>query len=552
MKQEPAQSDAYAYDASAKIPLENRSIVKSKVEKDGGELSQEEVLRRMFAPGQYLPKPRPDVAIVVVTTGGTERAVTHHQIDSLIASARDQLKERGVKSGDRIVLYCENAPEFTSMLLACWSLNAMTLLTDYRAKRSDVLAMARKLGTKLLITSKKPYMNYATEITSFTEEGIDVLDISQLTDFNVATEKWQFDVQSLDLDRPALAILTSGTTGAPKTAVHSLRSLVQNIIDLTAAANLPANITALTPLPLGHIFGLSVFFVTQVIGAKTVLTQLNPVGFVKAVHRHKPELIAALPQFYGALLSAPKGYIDLSNARLLLCGGAPLTVSLSHKFESTFEKPLNNGYGSTECNLVAFNQGGPVLSVGKPVGSVTVDIVNEQDELLREGETGEVRITGSMLMRGYLNNEQESRKVLRNGHYYTGDIGRIENGYLFVAGRKGDVIIVGGVVVACGLVEEALRNHRAVKDVAVTAVPNKWFGEIIKASVVLVDSETADQLKSSDSDKRREAQRQLRHEFRTYCREHLPRYHRPMKWEFLGPRENLPKTLAGKTDKKTM
>ncbi len=217
---------------------------------------------------------------------------------------------------------------------------------------------------------------------------------------------------------------------------------------------------------------------------------------------------------YGALMSAPDGYIDLSDARLLLCGGAPLAVSLADTFEKTFGKQLNNGYGSTESKIVALNRDGPTLSVGKSVGNVNIDIVNDRDEVLPEGTSGEVRITSSMLLEGYLNSEKESKKVMRNWYYYTGDIGRYKDDNLFIVGRKGDVVIVGGVVVQAGEVEEALRNCHDVKEVAVAAVQNKRFGQIIKASVVLVDDKIADKLKLTNRNESAEAQRQLEQKLR--------------------------------------
>jgi acyl-CoA synthetase (AMP-forming)/AMP-acid ligase II len=545
MKQEPSQSPIEAVHSSSYPALEG-------TEEMGGSLSQDDVIRRLFAPASNLPEPRNEQAIVVVSAGGTERVLTHSQIENLLAHGIEQLKARGVKECDKVVFCCENSPEFSSTILACWALNATAALIDFRAQRADVLAMSKKLGAKLLVTSKKLYTHFALETKLFTEEGLDVLDVSSFVDFKDAAPKSQFDIETLDLDRPAFAILTSGTTGTPKTSVHNLRSLALNIIDIADATNLQSNMTALTPLPISHIFGLSVLLVTQVLGVKTVLTELEPVGFVKAVHRHKPELIAALPQFYGALLSAPDGYINLTNASLLLCGGAPLTVSLADKFEEKFDKRLNNGYGSTESKIVALNKDGPTLSVGKPIGSVKIDIVNEQDVVLPDGKVGEVRITGSMLMDGYLNNEKETEKVLHNGRYYTGDIGRFEGGNLFVVGRKGDVIIVGGVVVQAAEVEEALRNYPEVKEVAVTAVQNKRLGQIVKASVVLMDDKIAAKLKSNNRNESLESQRQLQRQFRAFCKEHLSRYKRPMKWEFLGPDDNLPKTLAGKIDKKKM
>jgi acyl-CoA synthetase (AMP-forming)/AMP-acid ligase II len=544
MKHEPAQSRLEAVNSSS-FPISGD------VEETGGRLSQDDVIRRLFAPASNLPEPRNEHAIVVVS-GEMERAVTHNQMENLLAHGIELLKERGVKEGDKVVFYCKNGPELSSTIFACWALRAMAVLIDYRAEHADVLAMAKKLGTTLLITSKDLYKHFALETKLFIEEGIGVLDVTPFADFKDTAQKSQFDIETLDLDRPALALLTSGTTGTPKTSVHNLRSLARNLIDLAEATDLQGNMTTVTPLPISHIFGLSVLLVTQLLGMKTVLAELDPAEFIKAVHRHKPQLIAALPQFYGALLCAPDGYIDLTDASLLLCGGAPLTVSLADKFEETFNKRLNNGYGSTESKIVALNKDGPALSVGKPVGSVKIDIVNDRDEVLPDGTNGEVRISCSTLMDGYLNNEKETTKVLQCGRYYTGDIGRIEDGNLFVAGRKGDVILVGGVVVQAGEVEEALRNYREVKDVAVTAVQNKELGQIIKASVVLIDKKIAGKLKSFSRKQRHGAQRQLQRQFRAFCREQLPKYKRPMKWEFLGPDDNLPKTLAGKIDKKTM
>ncbi|MBX9724683.1 MAG: acyl--CoA ligase [Candidatus Obscuribacterales bacterium] len=544
MKEQPAQRLAGAETAFTPTEIGGTDEKRAK-------LSQDDVIRRLFTPASNLPEPRNNQAIMIITAG-IERSVTHRQIENLIGYAIDQLKARGIKEGDKIVFYSENSPEFSSAILACWALNAMASLVDYRAERSEVLEISQKLGAKLLVTSKKLYRDCNSKTNMFTEEGIGVLDVTAFAEFKNTAPQSQLDINTIDLDRPAFTILTSGTTANPKAAVHNLRSLLQNIVDLAEAADLESNMTALMPIPISHIFGLSVFLVMQVRGVKIVLTELDPVSFVKAVHRHKPELIAALPQFYGALLSAPEGAIDLSKTRLLLCGGAPLTVALADKFEATFGKQLNNGYGSTESKLVTLNKGGPALSVGKPIGSAKVEIVNEQNEVLPEGKSGEVRITGPMLMTGYLDNEEESKKVLHDGHYYTGDIGRFEDGYLFVVGRKSDIIFVAGVVVQSGEVEEALRNNHNVKDVAVTALQNKRLGQIIKASVVIVDDKIGDKLKSSDQNERIEARRELQSQFKAYCEQHLSRYKRPMKWDFLGPHDNLPKSLAGKTDKKTM
>ena len=512
-------------------------------------ISENDILARLFAPSSNLPSSGKK-ALIVESIGG-QCAATHVELESLTARSFSCLKDLGISAEDNIVFCCENRVEFMPTLLACWALKATTTLIDYRTEPAEVFAVCEKQGAKLLFTSMsindQKFSGYMSAQLPFK-----ILRVDELSRLIINGSSAPIDFKNLDLDRPSLALFTSGTTGAPKTAVHDLRTLIRNIIDLAEAVDLQADSTALTPLPVSHIFGLTVLLVTQVLGMKSVLTDLNPVTFVKGVHSHKPQLIAALPQFYGALLSAPKGVIDLTEAKLLLSGGAPLTVSLADKFEEAFGKRLNNGYGSTESKIFALNQNGPVLSVGKAVGQVEIEIVDSSGDTLPDGKFGEVRVSSSTLMHGYLGDDEKTKKVLRDGYYYTGDFGWLEKGYLYVAGRKDDIVTVAGVVVHAAEVEEALRNYSQVKDVAVTAVFNKRLGEVVQAHVVLMDEDQASGLKSSNEAERRETKRALVRQFKTYCAEHLSRYKRPMLWYFLGPHDELPKTLAGKVNKKEL
>jgi len=512
--------------------------------------SENDVLARLFAPSGSLPQLSGKKAVIVDTIGG-ERGATHNDMEILARRSFSHLKTLGISTGDNVVFCCENMLEFNATLLACWALNATTTLIDYRTDPQELLEVCKKLEAKLLFTSLS-LVDLDIGAPKGTQLPVKVLRVNELDSLKLDVSTEQMDYKNIDLDLPSLALFTSGTTGAPKTAIHTLRTLVQNIIDLAEAVDLEEGSTALTPLPISHIFGLTVLLVTQVLGMKTVLTDLNPVTFVKAVHGHNPQLIAALPQFYGALLSAPPGIINLKDAKLLLTGGAPLAVSLAGKFEETFGKRLNNGYGSTESKIFALNKDGPVLSVGKAIGQVNIEIIDSSGTPLPDGQYGEVRITSSTLMERYENDHKKTKSVLRDGQYYTGDYGRLENGYLFVAGRKDDIVTVSGVVVHGAEVEEALRKFSQVKDVAVTAVENKRLGQVVKAEVVLIDDDKAKGLKSANETERHETKLALVREFKQYCAEHLSRYKRPMIWNFLGPHDDLPKTLAGKVNKKEL
>ncbi len=513
-------------------------------------LTQQEAMARMFLPATSRPELK-DRPAIIQAVKGTERSVTNAQIENLIAGAIKELKRFGVEKGNKVVLCSENSPEFSSTILACWALNAMAILIDSRLPSQDLSKVTQKMGANQLVTSKNIFPDFKSQCKILTDEHIKVLEISEISDYKNKKSDTPFDPTTIDTKQPAFTILTSGTTGEPKAALHDLESLMINLVELGELTGLDGSMTCVMPLPISHIFGLEVLLVSQIFGTNVVFSELDPVAFIKLVHKHKPELIAGLPQFFGAMLMAPDGAINLSNAKLLLCGGAPLTVSLAEKFEKKFGKRLNNGYGSTESKIVALNKVGPMDSVGQFVKSAKIDIVNERDEVVPDGTTGEVRIAGPWLMTGYYGKDEETKKALHDGHYHTGDIGHFKDGNLFISGRMKEIVIVGGSRVYSGEVEEALRKDKSVREVAVVGLPHRRLGQVVKAIIVLNDEEMSAKLEGDDEQKR-EAHQQLRAHFKEHCKQNMRREMRPMKWEFRGPHDTLPKTLAGKIDKKSL
>ena len=244
-------------------------------------------------------------------------------------------------------------------------------------------------------------------------------------------------------------------------------------MELGPLVELNQNTKVLLPLPLSHIFGLEVFYACFIYGAPLLFNELSPQSFFVCAKKYAPEIICGVPSLYGAMLGLPPGMVDLSKSEVLLCGGAPLPLSMAEEFEKKYGKRLNNGYGSTESKIIALNINGPIESVGKIIPSVKVDIVDTQGNVLRPGETGEIRISGPCLMLGYLDNPQETAKVLSHSQYYTGDMGCIRDGYLFISGRNKEMIVVAGNKVFPAEVEDVLRQHPMVKEVAVIGIPNK-------------------------------------------------------------------------------
>jgi long-chain acyl-CoA synthetase len=282
-----------------------------------------------------------------------------------------------------------------------------------------------------------------------------------------------------------------------------------------------------------------------------LFSELSIPGIVKAINKYKPAIMVGVPTIYGALAGMPDGAVDMSGSHLVLCGGAPLPLSLAGDFEKRFSKRLNNGYGSTESKIIAVNMTGPVESVGKIAPSTKVEIRDNDGACLPESESGEIVICGPILMKGYMDNPEATRAVLENGCYKTGDHGYMKDGYLYIAGRAKEMIIVAGNKVFPSEVEDVLRRNTMVKEVAVVGVPHSKLGQMVKAIIVFAEGEWSDKL-AGDDEAKAEARKALKETLKEFCNQNLKRELRPMEWEFRPASQPLPKTSSGKIDKKQM
>jgi len=514
-------------------------------------LSRERAIELLFNPASSRPAEAKDRPALVQATGGQERECSYEQLQGLIGSAVAQLKGFGVKPGDRVVLCSENSPELIASMIACWAINVIAVPVDLRLTINELANVVKQLDATAVLGSSNVIPEFKSKIGPLVGEHRHLLDLKQFAANGAGDASTTIDTASIDLDRPAFVILTSGTTGMPKGAVHTLSSLLNNLLELGEMSGITEEMRGVLPLPLSHIFGLEVLYIALMRGMMVVLTELSATSFVQCVSKHKPHVLAGVPTLYAALVAAPKESLDLSNGKLLLSGGAPLPVSLAEEFEHKFGKRINNGYGSTESKIVALNQDGPIESVGAIVPSAKIEIVNEQGEVLSNGETGEIRISGPMLMEGYLNQPEMTAKVLHDGAYYTGDMGYFKDGRLYIAGRTKEMIIVGGFKVFPVEVEDALRKHQIVKEVAVLGQAHSKLGQIVKAIIVVNEGELSDKL-STTGDAQKAAKQEAISQLKEYCKDNLRRELRPMEWELQPASKPLPKTAAGKIDKKKL
>lgn len=485
-------------------------------------------------------------------SGSTHKTYSFGQMHSLIDAAQEEFLARGVTRGDRVMMSAPNSARLLASILALWRIGAVAVPVDARVTVQEVQNVAKRLGVKLLCGSTRHTTDFFVANKSMEAENIGLFDVSALPDSpRDAGSLKRIDRSDDDLKEPGFIILTSGTTGVPKGAVHDLHSLMINLVELGEMASVGKNMRGILPLPLSHIFGLEVNLICFLFGASVVFCDLTQNGFFACINKYDPHILVGVPTVYAAMLNIPTAMLNMNSAHILLSGGAPLPVSLAEDFQGKFGKKLNNGYGSTESKIIALNLIGPHDSVGKPIPSVKVEIIGDGDQPLPEGETGEIAISGSNLMMSYVDNPEATDKAVRNGRYYTGDLGHIKEQQIYISGRAKEMIVVAGNKVFPAEVEDVLLNHPNAAEVAVIGVPHKSLGQTVKAVIVIKDKALSEQLKQGGEAKKA-ARQELIGQFKDYSKNNLKRELRPMEWDFRAVGDYLPKTLSGKVDKKKL
>jgi long-chain acyl-CoA synthetase len=515
----------------------------------------------------------PDATALVFKGRKVSYAEIHRESDALAHA----LKGLGVQAGERVALLLPNAPQFIVAELAAWKLGAMIAPQNpiYTERELQESLNTTKPETVIVLTPfydrvKRIQANTAVKrviATNIKEYLPGILRIlftlvkEKKEGHRIELQKGDWWLQSLidegstagpfasaaKPDDPAVVLMSGGTTGTPKGVVSEHRKLVMAGTQLTAwlkEALQGPDASIMLPLPLFHTYGCAGAQTLALIGGIPLILVPNPRDvddLVKTIQRDKPALLCGVPTLFNALLNHKEvlaGKVDFRSIKGCFSGAAALMAETKKRFEDLTGGRIVEGYSLTESTMAVFanpfrgvNKSG---SVGMPVSDVFVRIVDADDasKELPPKEVGEILIHAPQLMRGYWNNDDETREILRTGDdgkqwLFTGDLGYLdEDGYLFIVDRKKDLIKTSGFQVWPREIEEVIASHPAVAEVGVAGVPDAHKGEVITAWVVLRPGQTLEP----------EA-------LRAWCREKLAPYKVPAKVEI---RTELPKTMVGK------
>lgn len=350
--------------------------------------------------------------------------------------------------------------------------------------------------------------------------------------------KLNFHPVSVNNDDTAFLQYTGGTTGVSKGAVLTHRNLVANIQQAHAwFKNLLVNKQEIiiTALPLYHIFSLTAncLFFSFLGGLNVLITNPRDIpGMIKELKKFKFTAITGVNTLFNALIKNPEFQsLDFSAMHLTLGGGMAVQKVVAEQWQAITHAPLLEAYGLTETspcvtinpiNLKSFNG-----TIGLPVSSTDVCILDNDQRELPQGEAGELAVKGPQVMKGYWNNPAETAKVFtKDGWLLTGDIACInEQGFVRLLERKKDMILVSGFNVYPNEIEDVLARLKGITEVAVVAVSDENSGEVPKAFVVREDNTLTEA------------------EVIKFARAHLTPYKVPKQVEFV---KELPKTNVGK------
>ncbi|MFA6239048.1 MAG: long-chain-fatty-acid--CoA ligase [Bacteriovorax sp.] len=371
-------------------------------------------------------------------------------------------------------------------------------------------------------------------------------DIPSATSFMSALnngDETKFHKPTLTKNDIAFLQYTGGTTGVAKGAMLLHKNIIANICQARAwlsPAIVPGEEIIISPLPLYHIFSLTVSCIFATVGGLNVLIT-NPrdmPGFVKELKKWKFTVITGVNTLFNGLLNNPDFKdVDFSSARICLGGGMAVQKAVAEKWKAITGKTLVEAYGLTETspaacvnplNIPEYNG-----FIGLPIPSTEVVIKDDQDKTLAIGETGEICIKGPQVMPGYWKRDDETAKVMTaDGFFKTGDVGIMNSdGYVKIVDRKKDMILVSGFNVYPNEIEDVVSHHPKVFEVAAIGVPDEKTSEAVKLFIVKKDASLTEE------------------EVVKYCRDNLTNYKVPRQVEF---RTELPKSNVGKILRKDL
>ena len=456
------------------------------------------------------------------------------------------LSERNIRRGDRVALLAKNCKEFVISYFALPKIGAVLVPLNHRCVAKELEYMLSDCEAKALIfeaeysETAKPLQDLLPGL-AFVSIGKQAGAIGEDFDGLVSSGKsTEPGIESAEEDECSI-LYTSGTTGRPKGAVITHRTRVSCTVNMLLDGSVETDGISLPGGPLFHTGTTNIALLPHVAAGGTIVLvpQLDPVRIAEAIQREKVTHLVTVPTILHTMLAA--GVFDqynFSSLRNVYYGASTIPLKDLEKILFLFPGVrFYQGYGQTESTQLTVLKPEDQLRkfgcTGKAHLLVDLRVVDESDEDVSPGETGEVITRGPHVMKGYLNLPEANRESFKNGWFHTGDIARIDaEEFITIVGRKKDMIISGGENIYPREIELVLNDHPKIREATVFGIPDEKWGESVCAAVILKPDETLTE-----------------EEVIRYCKENLASYKKPKKVVFC---QSFPRNTTGKVIKEKM
>ena len=471
------------------------------------------------------------------------RQATYQELNTRVNQLTHGLLQSGITGSSRVAILMYNSIELIEIYFALAKIGSVGIPLNFRLTSPEILSIVEHSDATTLFIGEEcePIINQIIPRLSKVKQFITVnKDPHETGDYQRLFHN-QPDSESGIKVKPedeSFIIYTSGTTGIPKGVILTHKNHYWNTVNYTIAYQMNEDDVELALTPMFHSSTLGRVFTYIFTGATFITSpRFDPEHAMELIAQHRATSITQSPTMYAALLQLPqKDPSRTSFVKRVVSGAAPISPEMKEEIAKLFPHAgIFDLYGLTEASpgvtiLTPHDPPEKISSVGKPMMSVKIKVVDEAGEELLPGENGEIICKGPNLMKGYYNNDVATQEVLKDGWLYTGDVGKFDqDGYLYLTGRKKEIIISGGENIYPAEVEAVLEKHPFILEAAVIGVPDRYWGESVKAVVVPKPGKTlTDQ------------------EVIEYCKSHLAHYKKPKSVDFM---DALPRNAAHKVMK---
>ncbi|MBR3121182.1 AMP-binding protein [Oceanobacillus profundus] len=458
---------------------------------------------------------------------------TYKSLSTKVKSMAGLLQNKyQLEKGDRVAILSHNREEYIISYFAIAQLGLIAVPLNIRLRATEIAFQLTDSGTKMIL--------FETETEALLEEIKDLFVFENAYSFDERIADTEETVVTVEVDAsvdPFIICYTSGTTGRPKGAVLTQGNMFWNAVNNQYAIDITSTDIVHVLLPLFHIGGIGLFaFPTLLAGGSIVIPgKFNAELAIRSIETHRVTIVMGVPTIHDAIRKhALFDTADFSSVRWFYSGGAPCSEEIIRSFIDR-GLPFGQGMGMTETAPTIFmlskeDYKRKIGSIGRPVMFCEIALVDEMGQPVDTDEVGELIIKGPNVMKEYWGLPDKTKEAIRDGWFYSGDLMRQDaEGFIYVAGRKKDMIISGGENIYPLQVEQTIYELQAIHECAVIGMADDKWGEVPIAFISLNDGKTISKT-----------------EIMAHCRANLATYKVPKDIRII---EELPKNATGKIDK---